>query len=346
MNFTKLLADLDELQSSEQVPSNLLNECSCGTSPSEPVDSFSVSTNYDSVNNHKSITVNASGEKAEEIARLLQLSGVDPKQEVLADDNSVTTSCQVAEGSEYVIVVDGKYLMTRASDDKPMFSDNIKDAAKYKTSGAANGEAVQIKDQTGKNPQVKPVLEYRQENRIFANAPNEQIAGWRAVIDNADGPNNPKDMHSKYKGDNPLTIDKKEEKLHPDQKINEMATTLLNKFHRALKENADTVYNAIMGRLERTNHNVIEKFGLDMVEAIAREVADEIGPVDGISGKELSLWVRTVNAKLRDSQQSEETPFNYCTDCEGSGVDEEGNLCYSCEGTGKYAVGANHDHYL
>ena len=71
--------------------------------------------------------------------------------------------------------------------------------------------------------------------KAWANEPNEQIAGWAALIQDADGPNNPKDMFNPVKGsDNIMTVaaNKKDEKLHESGSL---AEKLQNKFN-ALKE--------------------------------------------------------------------------------------------------------------
>lgn len=72
----------------------------------------------------------------------------------------------------------------------------------------------------------------------WSNEPNEQIAGWRALIQDTDGLSQPHDMFNPVKGsDNILTVakNKKEEKLHEDAGINAIAEKLQKKFS-ALKE--------------------------------------------------------------------------------------------------------------
>ena len=69
--------------------------------------------------------------------------------------------------------------------------------------------------------------------KTWSNEPNEQIAGWRALVQDADGPNNPKDMFNPVKGsDNILTVakNKEDEKLHEDVEVNALATKLQKKF--------------------------------------------------------------------------------------------------------------------
>ena len=78
--------------------------------------------------------------------------------------------------------------------------------------------------------------------RGWKNSPQEQIAGWRAVIDDADGPNKPKDMFNNFRGgDNQLKVvaNKKEEELHEDTKVAALATTLHKKFLNAEKSASD-----------------------------------------------------------------------------------------------------------
>ena len=70
--------------------------------------------------------------------------------------------------------------------------------------------------------------------RTWQNEPNEQIAHWRAVVDDSQGLSRPQDMFTTAKGnDNPMKVadNKKDEKLHEDATINELATKLRNKFN-------------------------------------------------------------------------------------------------------------------
>jgi len=76
-------------------------------------------------------------------------------------------------------------------------------------------------------------------SRGWANSPNEQIAGWRALVDDADGPNKPKEMLNKIKGnDNTMTVvaNEKDKPLHENKQINVIAEKLSKKF-TSLNEN-------------------------------------------------------------------------------------------------------------
>jgi hypothetical protein len=69
--------------------------------------------------------------------------------------------------------------------------------------------------------------------KSWQNEPNEQIAGWRALVQDADGPNNPKDMFNPVKGsDNIETVarNKRHPKLHEDSEINALAEKLHRQF--------------------------------------------------------------------------------------------------------------------
>ena len=74
----------------------------------------------------------------------------------------------------------------------------------------------------------------------WANTPNEQIAGWRALVDDTDGLSKPHDMFPNRLGDNPLKValNKKNEELHEDAEINTLAKKLYSKF-TALNEDED-----------------------------------------------------------------------------------------------------------
>ena len=85
-------------------------------------------------------------------------------------------------------------------------------------------------------------------SRGWANSPNEQMASWKALIQDADGPNNPKDMFNPVKGsDNIMTVaaNKKDEKLHEDAGINALAEKLQEKFHAEVSEATTKFANQI-----------------------------------------------------------------------------------------------------
>jgi len=70
--------------------------------------------------------------------------------------------------------------------------------------------------------------------KAWANEPNEQIAHWRAVVDDTQGLSKPQDMFPNRLGDNPLKVakDLKDEKLHENVEINKIAINLANKFSK------------------------------------------------------------------------------------------------------------------
>jgi hypothetical protein len=333
-----------------------VDECGevAGSNMSDINNSYSVSTSYDSMNDRKSISVNASGEAAEELADLLKLGGIsssDDNKEILDDGSSEveaspsTSYLPVNEAAKYAIRVGDKFVMTYPNGvDKIMLTTDSKSAAGYTDTAKANRDAVIAKDEFG-SAKVVPILD--EESNLFpkrdddwANSPNEQMAGWRAVIDNADGPNNPKAMHQNYRGgDNQITVDTEEEKkpkkLHENAKINKVAEGLLNKFHATLTENVDSVYNAILNRIERTDYEIVRKFGIKNVEDKVREIADSIGDVEKVEPADITKWANNVRRELILPSHDD---FDTCEKCDGTGVLPDGNYCEACAASGQDSI--------
>jgi hypothetical protein len=104
-----------------------------------------------------------------------------------------------------------------------------------------NGKEIGEKDKN-MNEALTPKRENSGLNgaaRGWANSPNEQIAGWRALVDDADGPNKPKEAYPNRLGDNPIKVadNKKDEPLHENKEINTIAEKLSKKFS-ALNESS------------------------------------------------------------------------------------------------------------
>jgi len=81
----------------------------------------------------------------------------------------------------------------------------------------------------------------RGKEKTWQNEPNEQIAGWRAVVDDTQGLSKPHDMFNPDRGrDNVLKIaqNKEKPKLHENEEINEMANKLYENYQK-LKESED-----------------------------------------------------------------------------------------------------------
>lgn len=72
----------------------------------------------------------------------------------------------------------------------------------------------------------KNITSKKNVKEAWANEPNEKISHWRALIDDADGPNNPKDMYPNRLGDNPLKVAKNKK----NKEIHEMSEKLSQKF--------------------------------------------------------------------------------------------------------------------
>lgn len=117
------------------------------------------------------------------------------------------------------------------------------------------GELTQQKDGTYKvsymtsfGPNVNEELTPKRENsglngaaRGWQNSPNEQIAGWKALIDDADGPNKPKESYPNRLGDNPIKVadNKKDKPLHENKQVNEIAEDLMAKFSKLNESSID-----------------------------------------------------------------------------------------------------------
>jgi hypothetical protein len=351
---------------------SIMEDCS-----SDPYsNSLNITSNYDSVNDKTTLTVTASGSEADELASLLKLSGVakpnttdiiaGPVMPLPAPDSfgSVGDMTKMRDAvsiqntpvvESYVLRLGSKFLLNRPHTEENLdYTKDVKDAAKYTDLAQAKKDAVLASGTLSGYRKVKVVpvsacevsegtLTPERKNtdisKDWDNTPNEQIIGWKAIIDNADGPNNPKAQHKNYRmGDNPLTVEKNNENLHEDTKINSLAENLLKKFHTTLNENVDYVYNAILHRVERTIPQMIRKYGMAEVEKKAREIADNVGDVDSIEPQDLTMWIEHLKASF-------EPGFNECSDCI-DGVDINGNECPTCYGSGKFAVGTNADHYL
>ncbi len=161
---------------------------------------------------------------------------------------------EIQINEEYVIKVGDNYALTIPSiHDELLLTPDIKQAKKYRSTETANHFAIMAKGQTGKPVAVKlaesltPVRKSEGINnasKAWANEPNEQIAGWRALVDDSDGLSQPHDQFKNYRGgDNNMKVakNKKEDMesdqpLHEDIAINAVAEKLSEKF-KNLDEN-------------------------------------------------------------------------------------------------------------
>ena len=156
------------------------------------------------------------------------------------------------EASEYYVEFNSPngYQYLKMSGRLRNFTNKKSEATKFSDQAEAKSNAASLKS-TGKYSEVKvvPVLEALSPKREssglngaargWANSPNEQIAGWRALIDDADGPNKPKEMLNKVKGnDNTMTVvaNEKDKPLHENKEVNAIAENLMKKFSK-LNEN-------------------------------------------------------------------------------------------------------------
>jgi len=112
----------------------------------------------------------------------------------------------------------------------------------------------------------------------WANEPNEQMAGWRALVDDSDGLSKPQDMFQNYRGgDNQLKAeeDKKDAELHEDAKVNSLAKTLQKRFHsldEALKDPKCTCDCHVL-KPEKKGHCKNCKNGKRLKKAMMKESA-------------------------------------------------------------------------
>jgi hypothetical protein len=162
---------------------------------------------------------------------------------------------KINESSSYYVefVLRGVTQYLKVDNIKERYAVNKDEATNFSDLPEAKKEAGQLKEmpQYYTNVKVVPVNTLEETNmnesltpdrrkeglngapKTWSNEPNEQIAGWRALVQDADGPNNPKDMFNPVKGsDNILTVaaNKKEEKLHEDSTVNTLAEKLQKKF--------------------------------------------------------------------------------------------------------------------
>ena len=155
---------------------------------------------------------------------------------------------------KYVVSVGdsfNKSYVIKSGDGSLSLTRNIDRAYRYDAMNGASEaktDAVYVSNELGEHARVEPIFEALNPRREktglngadkgWANSPNEQISGWKALIDDTDGLSKQHDQfHNSRGGDNELTVaaNKKDEKLHENTEINLLALTLQKKFARINK---------------------------------------------------------------------------------------------------------------
>jgi hypothetical protein len=285
-----------------------------------------------------------------------------------SSDYYITCEKKGKEGYTYFLYMhDNTYTLTTNKKLSTLFND-LKEAkskaAELKSHEFSNGII---------NVKIVPVFN---ENRVsesqenlkrartteWANSPNEQIAGWTAVINDADGPNKEKEAYPNRLGDNPIkvAVNKKEEKLHEDENINTLAKNLYSKFnmlnendaalaaqqlkfkrikerfaaagfmHDSKKEEECNYAAHIFSKDENTFFSLSKDNKFDWAYHSANG--------DVTEGEGMATLMEVLDPLIPFDKAGEEMPFDTCYYCYGEG-------CPHCEWTGKYAVGIALNHY-
>ncbi|VVC05203.1 Uncharacterised protein [uncultured archaeon] len=284
----------------------------------------------------------------------------------------LTNEAKVNEAQEYLVSAqktknwkEFPVYAKRKADDPSEFiiTDERKDATHFENLADAKEAAAYIKqkadmfypDYVAHHIQVEPIVEGLHPERTnkglngaahgWQNEPNEQIAHWRAVIDDADGPNNPKNMFNPVKGsDNIMKVfaNKKEPTLHEDLNgVDHLAKNLQEKFEHFVVEDHCKHANCARdkkcrkcGCCEKHCHCKMNEDAWD-TSAAGIGKPSKSGPCDNFEGRMKPngiCWNCRHTYAEHQKKQGKMNESRDANECENCGAPVHGNekLCADC----------------